>query len=140
MLKSLDAILGTMTLAVAGIGGISLLVAGILIMNVTLISVTQRTEEIGLLKALGADGRTVRLLFLVEAGLMSLAGAMAGSAVGLALLALARALWPSIPFTAPVGTVAAALLVAIAGGVVFALVPAGRAANLDPVVALTRRR
>ncbi len=140
MLKSLDAILGTMTLAVAGIGGISLLVAGILIMNVTLISVTQRTEEIGLLKALGAGGRTVRLLFLVEAGLMSLAGALAGSAVGLALLALGRMAWPSIPFTAPLGTIVAALLVAIAGGVVFALVPAGRAANLDPVVALTRRR
>lgn len=140
MLKSLDAILGTMTVAVAGIAGISLLVAGILIMNVTLISVTQRTEEIGLLKALGAGGRTVRAIFLVEAGLMSLAGAVIGVGAGLALLATGRGIWPSIPFTAPPATVAGAVVVALVAGLVFALLPSGRAANLDPVVALTRRR
>lgn len=140
MLKSLDAILGTMTLAVAGIGGISLLVAGILIMNVTLISVTQRTEEIGLLKALGASSTTVRLLFLVEAGLMSATGALVGVGCGLALLAAGRSVWPSIPFTAPLSTVVIAVFVALFAGIVFALVPSGRAAKLDPVVALTRGR
>jgi putative ABC transport system permease protein len=140
MLKSLDAILGTMTLAVGGIGGISLLVAGILIMNVTLISVTQRTEEIGLLKALGAPGSTVRRIFLIEAGLMSATGALIGVAVGLAMLAAGRALWPSIPFTAPAGTLLFAVLVALAAGIVFALVPSARAAQLDPVLALTRGR
>lgn len=140
MLKSLDAILGTMTLAVGGIAAISLLVAGILIMNVTLISVTQRTDEIGLLKALGADGRTVRLIFLVEAGLMSLVGAALGTGIGLSLLAAGRGIWPSIPFTATPPVVGGALFVAVVAGVVFALLPAGRAARLDPVVALTRRR
>ena len=140
MLKSLDAIIGTMTLAVGGIGAISLLVAGILIMNVTLISVTQRTEEIGLLKALGASGRTVRHVFLVEAGLMSAAGAVIGVVAGLALLAAGRGLWPSIPFTATPAVITGALVVSVAAGIVFALVPSGRAARLDPVVALTRRR
>lgn len=140
MLKSLDAILGTMTLAVGGIAAISLLVAGILIMNVTLISVAQRTEEIGLLKALGAENRTVRLLFLVEAGLMSAVGGILGVGIGLGLLAAGRALWPSIPFTATPAIVSGALLVALLAGIVFALLPAGRAANLDPVIALTRRR
>lgn len=140
MLKSLDAILGTMALAVAGIAGISLLVAGILIMNVTLISVTQRTEEIGLLKALGAGSRTVRALFLIEAGLMSFAGAVIGIAVGFALLAAGRGIWPSIPFTVPSSIVVGAIAVALFAGLVFALLPSGRAANLNPVVALTRRR
>lgn len=140
MLKSLDAILGTMTLAVGGIGGISLLVAGILIMNVTLISVTQRTEEIGLLKALGAPGYIVRRIFLIEAALMSATGALIGVATGLALLAAGRALWPSIPFSAPAGTVIFAVVIALAAGIVFALVPSGRAAQLDPVLALTRGR
>lgn len=140
MLKSLDAILGTMTLAVGGIAAISLLVAGILIMNVTLISVTQRTDEIGLLKALGAESSTVRKLFLVEAGLMSLVGATIGVAIGLSLLALGRGIWPTIPFTATPTVIVGALVVSVVAGVVFALVPAGRAANLDPVVALTRRR
>lgn len=140
MLKSLDAILGTMTLAVGGIAAISLLVAGILIMNITLISVTQRTAEVGLLKALGAGNRTVRAIFLVEAGLMSMAGALLGVAAGLLLLAIGRGIWPTIPFTAPAGTVAGAALVALVAGVLFALIPSGRAANLDPVVALSPRR
>lgn len=139
MLKSLDAILGIMTLAVAGIAGISLLVAGILIMNVTLISVTQRTPEIGLLKALGASSGTVRQLFLTEALLMALAGGALGVALGEALLALGRQLWPSIPFGAPWAAVLAAVVVALVAGLVFALVPAGRAAKLDPVTALTRK-
>lgn len=139
MLKSLDAILGIMTLAVSGIAGISLLVAGILIMNVTLISVTQRTGEIGLLKALGAPAKTVKRIFLAEALLLAVAGGALGVLVGELLLAIGRQAWPSIPFTAPWTTVLAAMAVALLSGLLFALLPAGRAAKLDPVIALTRK-
>lgn len=139
MLKSLDDILAIMTLAVTGIAGISLLVAGILIMNVTLISVTQRTGEIGLLKALGAPAKIVKRIFLAEALLMALAGGTLGVLLGEALLALGRQLWPSIPFTAPWTTIAAAIAVSLLSGLLFALLPAGRAAKLDPVIALTRQ-
>lgn len=140
MLKSQDAILGIMTLAVGGIAAISLLVAGILVMNVTLISVTQRTAEVGLLKALGAADGTVRAIFLVEAVIMTFVGGLLGLAVGQALLEVGRRVWPTIPFTAPMSTVVAALLVAVLAGLLFALLPASRAAKLDPVVALTKRR
>ena len=68
----------TLTLGVAGIAAISLAVAGILVMNVMLVSVTQRTAEIGLLKALGATGATIRDVFLTEAAMLSLAGALLG--------------------------------------------------------------
>ncbi|WP_157068229.1 ABC transporter permease, partial [Desulfosarcina cetonica] len=87
LLSTFDRILRTLTLAVAGIAAISLAVAGILIMNVMLIAISQRTAEIGLLKAIGATRRQVLLLFLVESTLLSLAGALAGlllSAAGLA--------------------------------------------------------
>ena len=78
MLETFDEIITVMTLGVGGIAGISLLVAGILVMNVTLMSVKQRTAEIGLLKAVGAPAAQVRVLFLSEAILISIAGAIAG--------------------------------------------------------------
>jgi putative ABC transport system permease protein len=78
VLATFDRLLGTMTLAVAGIAAISLAVAGILVMNVMLVSVTQRTAEIGLLKALGATGATIRNAFLTEAAMLSVAGAVLG--------------------------------------------------------------
>ena len=74
ILATFDKLLGTLTLGVAGIAAISLAVAGILVMNVMLVAVTQRTSEIGLLKALGASGRAIRFAFLTEAALLSLAG------------------------------------------------------------------
>jgi len=75
-----DRILSTLTYGVAGIAAISLSVAGILVMNVMLVAVTQRTAEIGLMKALGAEGRMIRTAFLTEAALLSAAGAVAGAA------------------------------------------------------------
>jgi putative ABC transport system permease protein len=89
----------TLTLAVSGIAVISLLVAGILIMNVTWISVSQRTDEIGLLKAIGATAAQVRLLFLGEALLLSVLGGVLGLLLmGLLLLAL-HLLLPGLPFS-----------------------------------------
>ena len=123
----------------AGIGAISLLVAGVLVMNVTLITVTQRTSAVGLLKALGASCNLVARRFLTEAGLLALMGAVGGVALGEALLWLGRRRFPERSFVAPVWAEATAVAVAVGTGLLFALLPARRAARLDPVTALTRK-
>lgn len=139
VLKTFDRILSTLTYGVAGIAAISLAVAGILVMNVMLVAVTQRTAEIGLLKALGAEGRAIRNAFLAEAALLSAAGAVAGYALGqTGAFALRRAL-PVLPAYPPDWAVAAALVTALATGLLFGVMPANRAARLDPVQALMKR-
>jgi putative ABC transport system permease protein len=139
VLETFNRIFLALTLAIGGIAAISLFVAGILIMNVTLVSVSQRTEEIGLLKALGATQPTIRTVFLTEAGLLALAGAGIGWAVGQAGIGLGRWLYPAFPLAAPAWAVLAALVTALAAGLLFAWLPAGRAARLDPVQALAGR-
>ena len=139
LLATFDKLLGTLTLAVAGIAAISLAVAGILVMNVMLVSVSQRRSEIGLLKALGAGGGTIRLAFLVEAALLSAAGALFGCALGLAGAALIRWLYPLFPAYPPDWAVLAGLGTALVTGVLFGVLPARSAARLDPVAALARR-
>ena len=138
VLGTFDRVLGALTLAVAGIAAISLAVAGILVMNVMLVAVTQRTAEIGLLKALGATAATIRLAFLAEAVLLSSAGALLGFGLGHLGAWLIRSLYPAFPAYPPGWAVAAALLTALATGVVFGVMPARRAAALDAVVALAR--
>ncbi|MDR1229623.1 MAG: ABC transporter permease [Azoarcus sp.] len=138
VLVTLDDILGLLTLAIAGIAAISLIVAGILVMNVMLVAVTQRTAEIGLLKAFGARGRDIVCIFLTEAALLSFAGALTGYLFGLAGAWLVRLRWPELPAWPPAWAVAAALCVALGSGLVFGVMPARRAAALDPVLALTR--
>jgi putative ABC transport system permease protein len=139
VLATFDRILRALTLAVGGLAAISLAVAGILIMNVMLISVTQRRREIGLLKALGATGRQIRLAFFTEAVLLALGGAALGLAAGKAgQLAIAQ-IYPNIPFTPPWWALVAAPLTAIATSVLFAVAPARSAARLDPVQALSKR-
>lgn len=140
MMASFDKILATLTLAVAGIAAISLMVAGVLVMNVMLINVSQRTAEIGLLKALGATAGDVRRLFLTEASVLSTVGGVTGIAVGLSGLAALRAMFPSIPFGAPLWSVLAAFAISLAVGVVFAWIPAARAAALQPLDALQRKK
>jgi putative ABC transport system permease protein len=139
VLATFDRILRALTLAVGGLAAISLAVAGILIMNVMLISVTQRRHEIGLLKALGATGANIRLMFFTEAVLLALGGAALGLAVGKLGQLFIGQLFPSIPFTAPWWAVIAAPLTAIATAVLFSVAPARRAARLDPVRALSKR-
>ncbi|MBW7860075.1 MAG: ABC transporter permease [Rhodocyclaceae bacterium] len=141
-----DAILGTfdrvllaLTLGVAGIAAISLAVAGILVMNVMLVAITQRTAEIGLLKALGATGGAIRNAFLVEAALLSLAGAIAGLGIGHAGAWGLRIAFPVLPAWPPDWAVAAGLGTAVFTGVLFGVMPARRAARLDPIQALARR-
>jgi putative ABC transport system permease protein len=139
VLATFDRILRALTLAVGGIAGISLSVAGILIMNVMLIAVSQRRQEIGLLKAVGATSRQVRVLFLIEALVLAMLGALAGLAIGVLGTWLIRYLYPILPAHAPAWAVAAALLTAAVTSIVFTLLPARRAARLDPVLALSRR-
>ncbi|NOU41613.1 MAG: FtsX-like permease family protein [Methylotenera sp.] len=139
VLQTFDKILNVLTLGVAGIAAISLAVAGILVMNVMLVSVTQRTGEIGLLKALGATSAAVRQLFMVEAVLLSLSGAIVGVGLGYLGAAFLRYLYPAFPAYPPLWAVLAGLGTALVSGLVFGVMPARRAAELDPIQALSKR-
>ncbi|ENO91111.1 MULTISPECIES: ABC transporter permease [unclassified Thauera] len=139
VLGTFDRILGALTLGVAGIAAISLAVAGILVMNVMLVAVTQRTAEIGLLKALGASTASIRAAFLTEAALLSVAGALTGFALGHLGAWGVRLTWPMLPAWPPDWAVIAALGTALGTGIAFGVLPARRAAALDPVQALARR-
>lgn len=134
-----DRILVAVTFALGGIAAISLGVAGILIMNVMLIAVSQRTSEIGLLKAIGASPNQIRAVFFVEAALLSAIGATAGSLLGQVGSFVIRRIYPTLPAFAPAWAVGAALLLALATGVGFSVLPARRAARLDAALALARR-
>lgn len=136
MLAAFSSILATLTLAVAGIGAISLLVSGIMMMNLALISTRQRTGEIGLLKALGADGATIRRLFLWEALLLAGGGGLLGVALGYLLVALGGTLWPAFPLAVPWPAPLISLPAAIAVGLFFSWLPASRAARQEPVGSL----
>jgi len=139
VLSAFDKIFTALTLTVAGIAAISLSVAGILIMNVMLIAVSQRNAEIGLLKAVGATSRQVMALFLSEAAGLSLFGAGLGALVSMAGVWVLDRLFPSFPMSIPLWALAAAILTALVTGVVFGVLPARRASRLDPVSALSKR-
>ena len=139
VLATFDRILGVLTYGVAGIAGISLAVAGILVMNVMLVAVTQRTGEIGLMKALGAPGHTIRNAFLAEAALLSAAGAVLGYLIGQGGALALRLMFPVLPAYAPAWAVIAALGTALVTGLLFGVMPANRAAKLDAVQALAKR-
>jgi len=139
VLATFSRILALLTAALAGIAGISLTVAGVGIMNVMLVSVAERTREIGLLKAVGVSGRQVVAAFLVEAAILSTAGGVAGLGAAFGLTRLLRAIYPSFPARAPSWAVAAAIGVSLAVGLVFGALPARRASRLDPITALARR-
>lgn len=139
VLATFDRILSALTYAVGGIAAISLIVAGILVMNVMLVAVSQRTAEIGLLKALGAPPRRIVILLLSEAFLLSALGAGVGLVLGELASALIRHAFPVLPARAPLWSVITALAVALLTGLLFSLLPARRAARLDPVLALSRR-
>jgi len=125
----------TMTALLASIAGVSLLVGGIGIMNIMLVSVTERTREIGLRMAIGARGRDVLLQFLVEAVVLSLVGGSIGIALGLGLSKGVTA-WMTWPTKVSAEAVAVAFLFAAVTGVFFGFYPARKAAALDPIDAL----
>jgi len=139
MLATFDRILRALTLAVAAIAAISLGVAGILIMNVMLIAVSQRTTEIGLLKAVGATDAQILRLFLSESAMLSLVGAGVGLLTAAGAGIVLRRIFPDFPLATPLWSPAAAVAVALVSGLIFGVLPARRAAQLDPVAALSRR-
>jgi putative ABC transport system permease protein len=128
-------ILDTLTLVLAAIAGISLLVGGIGVSNIMLVSVSERTREIGLRKALGARTRDITVQFLVEAVVLCGVGGILGIGVGVGLAALAEALTP-LPADVTGWSVALAFSTSLVVGIVFGVFPARRAGRLDPVIAL----
>ncbi len=139
LIGTFDKILTILTWTLAAIAAISLIVAGILIMNVMLVSVSQRQAEIGLLKALGAPTRQVLTLFLGEALLLSVSGGVIGLALGVAGVWALRLAFPDFPVQTPLWAFGASALVIVLTGLIFGSVPARQAARLDPVVALSSR-
>jgi putative ABC transport system permease protein len=135
LLSTASTVNKTLTVLLAGIAAISLLVGGIGVMNIMLVSVTERIREIGLRKALGATPRVIRRQFLVEASLLGLVGGLLGAGVGLAGAVILPHLISSGIAISP-AAIAGAIAVAVIIGLVFGVYPAGRAARLAPIDAL----
>jgi putative ABC transport system permease protein len=135
VLKIVGTITGGLTVLLAAIAAISLLVGGIGVMNIMLVSVTERTQEIGLRKAIGAQERDILIQFLIEAVILSAAGGIIGTALGISVIQIVAMV---SPLKAGISPVAILVSVSISGGIglFFGVVPARRAAKLDPIVAL----
>ncbi|HEY0758430.1 MAG TPA: ABC transporter permease [Acidisarcina sp.] len=131
----LNQILNSFGAVVVAIAGVSLVVGGIVIMNIMLVSVTERTREIGIRKALGARRHDILMQFLIESATMSLFGGMIGVAGGIGVAKVITVL-ASFPSEVQAWSVITGLLVAVTVGVFFGVYPARKAAELDPIVAL----
>ncbi|BAM50255.1 hypothetical protein BEST7613_1324 [Synechocystis sp. PCC 6803] len=135
MLDIVNTITGGLTILLAAIAGISLIVGGIGVMNIMLVSVTERTQEIGLRKALGAGEQDILSQFLIEAVIVSASGGVIGVVLGMAIVAIVGSLSPLITVISPAAVVVS-LTISGSIGLFFGVVPARQAAKLDPIVAL----
>jgi putative ABC transport system permease protein len=135
ILQIVGTITGALTLMLAAIAAISLLVGGIGVMNIMLVSVTERTQEIGLRKAIGAQEKDILIQFLIEAIILSAAGGLVGTLLGISGIVLISAV---TPLKAGISPIAILMAVGVSGGIglFFGVVPARQAAKLDPIVAL----
>jgi putative ABC transport system permease protein len=134
-LQIVGTITGALTLLLGAIAGISLLVGGIGVMNIMLVSVTERTQEIGLRKAIGATQKDIRNQFMIESVILSAAGGAIGTLIGVSAVMVVAVVTP-LPATVSPGAIIMAVSVSGAIGLFFGVVPAQRAAKLDPIVAL----
>lgn len=133
ILKTIQSILGTLTVGLAGIAAISLVVGGIGIMNIMLVAVSERTREIGLRKALGATPNSILLQFLIESAVLSTLGGTIGIILGVLGALGLRAFFPATP---ALNSILLAFGVSLATGIVFGVFPARKAAQLNPIEAL----
>ena len=140
ILDAVSSIMGTFTLFLGGIAAISLLVGGIGIMNIMLVTVSERTREIGLRKALGAKKGDILAQFLVESSVLSLVGGLLGIVFGLLLAfgiaRIAKMTGTELSITINPAIVLGATLFSVAVGLFFGVYPANKASNLEPVIAL----
>ncbi len=136
MLEVFDNIMNIVTTGVAAIAGISLLVGAIGILTMMWIAVGERTNEIGLIRSIGATRRQVEMVFLTEAAALASLGGMIGVGIGLGICALLRTAIPGLPVHTPPEFVVAAVAFSLATGLLSGVLPARRAASLDPVEAL----
>jgi len=134
MMETMSSTMDTVTLILVVAAGFSLLVAGIGIMNIMLVSVTERTKEIGLRMAVGATGAVISLQFLIESVLISITGGLLGILFGLSLSSLAPMV--GMPSSVPGWAIVVSFLVCVFIGVVFGYIPAVKAARMDPIEAI----
>jgi putative ABC transport system permease protein len=131
-----NSLFGTMFYVALALSSVGLLVGGVGVVAIMMISVTERTREIGVRKALGATRRTILWQFLVEAVTLTAIGAAVGLVAGIAVSIVVRTVFPAIPTSTPPTAIASALLMSAVTGVIFGMLPAARASRLDPVEAL----
>ena len=136
MLETLDSVLNILTLAVGGLGGISLLVGSVGILTIMTIAVSERTSEIGLLRAIGAEQRAIFYLFLSEAVTLSLAGGLGGIILGVIIVQLIHFAIPELPVQLAWQYIISALVISLLIGMISGVLPAMKAARLRPLDAL----